>query len=152
MRKLLVISGVMLTLVAAFAVACGGSDDKPSPSKPSGAGADIAPTAASSASTAIQEVTLKAGENGQTYFFSQKDIKVKPGQVKVTLTNDGPERPHNFVIKNLNGQGDLATMDRLNPGQSNSVTFTLAAGTYQFICSLPGHADRGAQGTFVVAN
>ena len=147
-QRLLILSGVILTMVAAFAVACGGgSGSKSSSSKSSGA--DVAPAAASAAS---QDVIMRAGETGQAYFFSQKEIKVKPGQVKVTLTNDGPERPHNFVIKNLNGQGDLASMDRLNPGQSNSVTFTLVAGTYQFICSLPGHADRGAQGTFVVAN
>ncbi|HLF78936.1 MAG TPA: plastocyanin/azurin family copper-binding protein [Dehalococcoidia bacterium] len=152
MRKLLILASVMLAFVAALAVACGGDDYKSSSGSSSGAGADVAPTASGSAAGAVQDISLKTGENGQAYFFNPKEVKLKPGQVKVTITNDGPERPHNFVVKNLNGQGDLASMDRLNPGQSNSVTFTVVAGTYQFICSLPGHADRGAQGTLVVAN
>jgi plastocyanin len=150
-RKLLVLTIVILASVAALTVACGGSDSKSSSDTKSGAGADVAPTAGAGAGV-VQEISLKTGETGQVYFFNPKEVKLKPGPVKVTITNDGPERPHNFVVKNLNGQGDLVGTDRMNPGTSSSVTFSVVAGTYQFICSLPGHADRGAQGTLVVAN
>lgn len=155
-----------MTFLAAVAVACGGGGSKSSSSSaPSGKGPDVAATQpaasapasagtsapASSAASGVQKVALKAGEDGEKYFFSQSQVNVKAGQVEVDLTNDGPNRPHNFVVKKLDGS-DLASMDRLNPGQSNSVTFTLSApGTYQFICSLPGHADRGAKGMFVVS-
>jgi plastocyanin len=156
-RKLVILSTVFLALLATLAVACGGGDDNDSSSDStsrSGAGADVAPAnsgASGGSAASVQEVALKTGENGQAYFFNPSEVKLKPGQVKVSVTNDGPERPHNFVVKNLNGSGDLAMLDRLNPGQSGSVTFQVAAGTYQFICSLPGHADRGAKGTLVVS-
>ena len=157
MRKLLIVSTLILTFVAAAAVACGGGDSKSSSGySKSGTGSDVAPTtapAAGASSGSVQKVALKSGDSSQAYFITPSEVKLKPGQVEVTMTNDGPERPHNFVVRNLNGQGDLASMDRLNPGQSHSVTFTLAqAGTYQFLCTLPGHADRGAKGTLVVAN
>ena len=164
MRKLLILASVLVVFTAGFAVACGGDDDDSGASR-SVAGPDTgssggdyyAPSTAGSTSSApaaagVQEIQLKAGESGQAYFMNPKEVKLKPGQVKVTMSNDGPERPHNFVVRNLNGQGDLVTSERLNPGQTGSITFAVVAGTYQFLCTLPGHADRGAQGTFVVAN
>lgn len=156
MRKLLVVSTLIFTFTVAIAIACGGDGNSSSRYSKSGTGADVAPTAAPAASSpagAVQKVALKSGESGLGYFINPSEVKLKPGRIEVTMSNEGAERPHNFVVRNLSGQGDLASMDRLSPGQSNSVTFTLAqAGTYQFLCTLPGHADRGAKGTFVVAN
>jgi plastocyanin len=160
-KRLLGICAVALIAVGALMAACGGGDDDDS-SNASGSTAapDVAPTRAAGPATsgasagvpALQAVALKAGERGQEYYFSEKEIKLKPGQVKVTLTNDGPDRPHNFVVKNLDGNGDLVATDRVNPGASVEVSFAVVTGTYNFLCTLPGHADRGAKGTIVVAN
>ncbi len=39
----------------------------------------------------------------------------------------------------------------LKPGQDGSVTFTAGApGTYYYICTVPGHALQGMQGSFIV--
>ena len=39
----------------------------------------------------------------------------------------------------------------LKPGQEGSVTFTAGApGTYYYICTVPGHALQGMQGSFIV--
>ena len=39
----------------------------------------------------------------------------------------------------------------LKPGESGSVTFTAGApGTYYYICTVPGHAALGMQGSFIV--
>jgi len=39
----------------------------------------------------------------------------------------------------------------LKPGEGNSVTFTAGApGTYYYICTVPGHALQGMQGSFIV--
>ena len=154
MPKLLILASVTLLALASLAVACGGGNNNSSSgsSNRSSAGPDVAPAGNAPGVATVQDITLKAGETGAAYFINPKEIKLKPGQVKVTMTNDGPERPHNFVVRNLNGQGDLIMMDRLMPGQTANVSFAVVAGTYQFLCTLPGHADRGAQGTLVVAN
>ncbi|NNL57963.1 MAG: hypothetical protein HKP31_00580, partial [Nitrosopumilus sp.] len=39
----------------------------------------------------------------------------------------------------------------LKPGEGGSVTFTAGApGSYYYICTVPGHALQGMQGTFIV--
>jgi uncharacterized cupredoxin-like copper-binding protein len=132
----------------ALVAACGDGDDDNGGSS-SNAGSAASPTAAAAVA---QEVTLRAGERGQEFYYSTKEIRVKPGEIKLTLFNDGPERPHTFNVKNLSGQGELVNSDRINPGQSGSVTFKITAGTYEFFCILPTHADRGQKGSLIVAN
>jgi len=44
-----------------------------------------------------------------------------------------------------------AATNPLKPGESGSVTFLAGApGTYYYICTVPGHALQGMQGTFIV--
>ncbi len=44
-----------------------------------------------------------------------------------------------------------AATNPLKPGQDGSVTFTAGApGTYYYICTVPGHALQGMQGSFIV--
>ena len=39
----------------------------------------------------------------------------------------------------------------LKPGEGDSVTFTAGIpGTYYYICTVPGHALQGMQGSFIV--
>jgi azurin len=46
----------------------------------------------------------------------------------------------------------LASTRMLGPGERDTITFTAPAqaGTYEFICSFPGHAAAGMRGTLVV--
>ena len=44
-----------------------------------------------------------------------------------------------------------AATNPLKPGESGSVTFLAGApGTYYYICTVPGHALQGMQGSFIV--
>lgn len=83
---------------------------------------------------------------GTEFAFSPSTITVKKGEsVKVTFKNNG-QYPHNFTISELNVKSDT-----VGPGQQTTVTFTPdKAGRFTFICSVPGHADRGMKGTLVV--
>jgi plastocyanin len=154
-----------LTLTAGLA-ACGDSDDdaettsvtQSTPAVTSSAGDSGASTPAAAAATAAattaaapagpQALTVKAGE----YFYQPSDFRVKPGTVALTMTNDGPERPHTFVIKNKTGDGDLFKTDRVAVGAPVTVEFTIMEeGTYEVYCNLPGHADRGQRGTLTVS-
>lgn len=95
---------------------------------------------------ADQSVTMSATE----FAFAPNNISVTPGQtVHITVTNDG-KFPHSLTIQ---GGGVNASLpDNLAPGQSGTldVTFT-QPGSISFWCPIPGHRERGMEGTIQVA-
>lgn len=139
MRRFLLLIPVALVLAASI-VACGGDDDDDTPAATATSGVAVA-----------QEITIRAGERGEEYYFDPKQLNLKVGAVKVTFINAGPERGHTFNIKNKTGEGELFNSEQVATGQTATLTFTLAEdGTYQFLCINRGHADRGQQGTITV--
>lgn len=64
--------------------------------------------------------------------------------IEVNLVNYGILQ-HNFVIDELGIASPL-----YNGGESGSVTINAPAGTYQYYCSVPGHAELGMVGTLQV--
>ncbi len=161
MGKRLILGLLAGAALSAALTACGGGDDNtetrdaatPAATSAAATGAGTsAPAAAATSAPATpaapQAVTIKAGD----YFFDPKDFRVRPGTVTVTMTNEGPERPHTFVVKNRSGDGDLVKTERTNVNQSTTLEFTLMEeGTYEVYCNLPGHADRGQRGTLTVS-
>ncbi len=80
--------------------------------------------------------------------------------ITYTLTfYDVGQFPHALVIKNANS-ATATTMwnaavgsasNPITPGQSGSVTFTPdQAGTYYYLCPVPGHTDLGMWGMVIV--
>ena len=120
----------ILTLLAALALlttACGAAR----------------PAAADKSGSAPREVTVTATEMA----FSPASIEVAAGQpVKLTFRNNG------VVEHNWQGQVDgEAILVTAQPRQSASKTFTpRTAGTYKFICSVPGHEQAGMVATLTV--
>jgi len=64
--------------------------------------------------------------------------------VSITLVNDGALQ-HDFVIEDQGVDSGL-----VNGGESTTFTVNLPAGTYEFICSVEGHAQAGMVGTLTV--
>lgn len=99
-------------------------------------------------------------EGDDTFHYTPASATVSAGdEVEVTLNNAGAlEHSWELVPDDV----DLATVtdaDAINnasvgtvaPGESGTVTFTApAAGTYKFVCTVPGHAAAGMVGTFTV--
>ncbi len=110
-----------------------------------------------------QEVTVNANDQMQ---FDVKEIKVKAGEeIKLTLNHTGKlakaAMGHNIVVlvpgtdAAAFGQAAMQAKDNdyipadseqviahtkvIGGGESDSISFTLEAGTYEFICSFPGH-------------
>ena len=94
------------------------------------------------------------GEDGHN-----PEIRVNSGDdVTINATNMGlsfhafgivtnPEDFNNIVMDSAIGSMSSA----LKPGDSDSTTFTAGApGTYYYICTIPGHALQGMQGSFIV--
>ncbi len=112
-----------LLLVALVGAACG----RPAPpdgTKPAG-----------------QTVIVAARE----WAFDPAALEAKPGEVTFQVRNDGAVE-HNFFIENVRRGG----VEAIQPGQTRSLTVTVAAGEYTVICNLPGHREAGMVATFKV--
>lgn len=78
------------------------------------------------------------------FAIAPADIALAGGAV--TVTNDG-QAPHNFVVEGT----ELRTAD-LQPGDTGTVDVSsLSAGTYSFLCDIPGHAAAGMTGTLTIS-
>lgn len=140
---------VVVAGLALIAAGCGSGTAAP--------GFTFAPASAGPSSAPPSEpASPSAGESGATVTLSLKEYSITPATVTlkagtpVTLVarNDGTIS-HALVIS---GNGvNVATKDlAFQPGASESITATLGAGTYTFICPVDGHATQGMQGTITV--
>ncbi len=114
---------VVFVAIAMLVVACGGGGT-------SGGGGNA------------QDITITATD----FKFDPNTINATAGQtINVTLVNKG-SATHTFVVKDA-GNFKISA----DAGQSTKGTFTApAAGTYQFICDVPGHAEQGMTGQLIV--
>ena len=99
-------------------------------------------------------------EGNDTFQFTPASAAVSAGdEVEVTLTNVGALE-HSFAVVaagvDLNTVTDSEAINSsatgaVAAGQTGAITFTApAAGTYQFVCTVAGHAAAGMVGTFTV--
>jgi plastocyanin len=90
--------------------------------------------------------TLKLSADPSALAFDTTELKAKPGEV--TIDFDNPSAiPHNVVIEE-DGK-ELAGFEPIAEGEE-SVSADLKAGTYTFLCTVPGHAEAGMEGTLTV--
>jgi uncharacterized cupredoxin-like copper-binding protein len=126
-----------LILVAAVALtaACG------APASTGGPAAGVAVPAPGGAGGA-QRVTVAVGNSMQ---FAPASIAVRAGQpVELTLRNGGGI-PHDFTLA---GGASGPVKLEAQGGRTARGAFTIETpGTYEFICSVPGHAAAGMRGT-----
>lgn len=158
--------GIGLLAVAATAfVACGGGDgDGATTAQPA---ATQAATQAPATPTATQAATA-AGSVGITmteFAIVPGAPSVGAGEVTFEVTNSGAV-PHEFVVIRTDieaaalpvaaGAADESGLDVVGRtsmilgGESESVTFTLTAGSYLLICNIPAHYTLGMTAAFTV--
>lgn len=90
-------------------------------------------------------------EMGDLY-FKPNTLTAKPGQtLQITLDNRG-SLEHNFVLYDADGQTVLFEKDAIQPGQKANISLKAPekAGTYQYVCTVPGHKEGGMVGTLTV--
>ena len=116
--------GVLATIAALGLAACSSS----------GGGSDVTKTATGGA------ITVDA----QDIHFDVNTINASAGPLTVTLKNDG-HIDHSFKII-----GTDLLLKAKGGGQATG-TVTLKKGTYDFECTIPGHAAQGMKGKVVVS-
>ncbi len=67
---------------------------------------------------------------------------------KVTIDFDNPAALEHNVAIEQNGK-QIATSETIAEGKT-SVSANLTPGTYTYLCTVPGHAEAGMEGTLVV--
>lgn len=125
---------MVVFLVAAIAVGCGGDDD------PSGAGGDGPPPDA----TRLEgdAVEIDAIDNS----FQPEAARVAAG-TEVTFVNAG-RNSHNVIPEDEDAEWRVDT-DDFQPGDESSYTFD-EPGVYRYFCSIHGTIDAGMPGVLVV--
>jgi len=98
------------------------------------------------ASAGGASTTLDLAADPAALAFDKTELDAKPG--RVTIDFDNPSAiPHNVVI--LEDGKELAGFEPIAEGEEK-LEADLEAGTYEFICSVPGHAQAGMKGTLTV--
>lgn len=101
-----------------------------------------AQTQAPSSSVPVQKITIEGNE----FAFTPSTVTLKKGQpAEITFKNTG-KFPHNLAIAGLGVKSNT-----IMPGQQDIITFTPdKTGSFDFLCTVPGHADKGMKGTLTV--
>jgi plastocyanin len=92
-----------------------------------------------------ETLQLEASKTELAFDTTELEAK-KPGKVTIDLNNPSAI-PHNVTIEK---EGTvIAESETLAEGKT-SATAELEPGTYTFLCSVPGHAEAGMEGTLTV--
>ena len=133
--------GVALGSIALAATACGSSG-----SSTTTAGATTAGTTTQSAGTQPQSgTTLHLATDPNALAFVPSTLTAPAGKVTLVLTDESAIQ-HSIAIK---AAGDVPG-PIVSQGQMSTTTATLTPGTYQYYCTVPGHAAAGMVGTLTV--
>jgi len=109
--------------------ATSGGGEKPEAKAPTGPGA-----------------TLQLAADPSAIAYDATSLSGKPGKVTIDFTNPSPLE-HDVAIE-ADGK-EIAGSELISEGET-SVSTELAAGTYTFFCTVPGHREAGMEGELVV--
>ncbi len=90
--------------------------------------------------------TLQLAASPTDLAFDTTSLTSKPG--KVTIDFDNPSALEHNVAIEQDGK-EIAVSETLAEGKT-SVSADLAPGAYTYLCTIPGHAEAGMEGTLVV--
>jgi plastocyanin len=101
-----------------------------------------APVTGSAAVAGMQKIMV----TGTEFAFSPSSFTLKKGQpAEITFKNEGAY-PHNLTIADLR-----VKTKTIQPDEQDTVQFTPdKTGQFSFLCTVPGHADKGMKGTLIV--
>ncbi|MGH2530692.1 MAG: cupredoxin domain-containing protein [Thermomicrobiales bacterium] len=134
--------GVMSVLEEGAEAAEGGASPVASPGASPGASPVATPAGEEAAEDedAATELTVDMAE----MFFEPTEFSIPAGtDVTIRLTNSGVS-PHDFTIE------ELGINEVLDPGAETTITINAEAGTYDYICTQPGHKEAGMVGVMTV--
>jgi plastocyanin len=91
--------------------------------------------------------TLQLAADPSAIAYDKTELASKPGKVTIDFTN--PAALEHDVAIEAEGGEELAASETIAQGEA-SVSTELAAGTYTFFCTVPGHREAGMEGVLTV--
>lgn len=91
------------------------------------------------------KLEIDAAESGALAFASTK-ATAPPGPLEILSVN-ASSTPHNIAIDD---NGEIIEGKVVQGGGTSSLTANLKPGTYEFLCTVPGHAEGGMKGELTV--
>jgi plastocyanin len=91
--------------------------------------------------------TLQLAADPSAIAYDKTELDSAPGKVTIDFTNPAPLE-HDVAIESEGGE-EIADSELIAEGKT-SVSTELAAGTYTFFCTVPGHREAGMEGTLTV--
>jgi mono/diheme cytochrome c family protein len=88
---------------------------------------------------------IDAAQSGALAFASTK-ATAGPGPLVILILNESPIQ-HNIAIDD---NGKIIEGDVVGTGGTSKLTADLEPGTYEFLCTVPGHAEGGMKGELTV--
>lgn len=146
---------LIFLIVALFALAvtgCGGDDngDDPTDNNPA-LSEEQDPngeqTTDSESSGGGTKLSLVANPDGELKYNTTK-LNAKPGNITIALTNDS-STPHDVTVSDSSDE-QLGQSETVTKADTSLELNDVAAGSYTFFCSLPGHEAAGMKGTLTV--
>jgi plastocyanin len=102
-----------------------------------------------SSQATVTELTVRAGEADEVYYYTPDVLTVRGGRVRLTFVNEGM-RGHTFNLKQQGKWRDLYNFPLVQAGEMDVFEFEITPGEYVFFCSLYKHVDHGQTGMLVV--
>jgi plastocyanin len=90
--------------------------------------------------------TLELAADPTALLFEPEELTAKAGNVTIDFDNPSVI-PHNVVIEE--GEKELAGIEPITEGEK-SLSADLEAGSYAYVCTVPGHEEAGMVGTLTV--
>jgi plastocyanin len=90
--------------------------------------------------------TLQLAADPAALLFDKEELSAKAGKVKIDFDNPSAI-PHNVVIEE--GEKELAGFEPITESKE-SLSADLEAGSYEYVCTVPGHEEAGMKGTLTV--
>ena len=143
MKKLATL--LVLGLVSAALVACGGSDDSTTTPTESGGNANAAPESGKEAAGG-STLEFEADPEG-ALAYTTTEASANAG--KLTIDFNNPQSVTHDVAIEDSAEKTVAQTDLIGQ-EETSTTANLKPGTYTFYCSVPGHREAGMEGTLTV--
>jgi cytochrome c oxidase subunit 2 len=92
-------------------------------------------------------ITKTISVDGGDFYFKPNQIIVKKGDsVTIIFTNIDSDDDHDFILEGYNLKTEV-----IKPHQTGKIQLTAdKAGTFQFLCNVEGHSERGMRGSLIV--
>lgn len=107
-----------------------------------------APQNSSSAASSgkVQKIAASVNITLNEWSLILDTVPMNAGAITIVVKNEGKMK-HDLV---LTGNGVNAKTKTLEPGETETLTVDLAPGTYNLVCSVPGHSLLGMSSQFTL--